>query len=115
SKRVLSEWFTISRSTDFRDLNHVKGVFGPKHIDLVHPWTIVDIGSNKYRLVLIVKYRQRRIYIRHVFTHKEYDNWNKRQRDKERRGHEKLVREYEALRASKKSKRGPSGKEEKTS
>ena len=34
---------------------------------------IFDIGGNKYRLVVHVSYRYRRVLIKFVGTHKEYD------------------------------------------
>jgi mRNA interferase HigB len=34
---------------------------------------IFDIGGNKYRLVVAIRYRGKRVYIRFIGTHKEYD------------------------------------------
>ena len=34
---------------------------------------IFDIGGNKYRLVVAIHYRGKRIYIRFIGTHREYD------------------------------------------
>ena len=35
--------------------------------------TVFDIGGNKYRLVVTMRYDLGRVYIRHVLTHAEYD------------------------------------------
>jgi mRNA interferase HigB len=35
--------------------------------------TVFDIGGNKYRLVVTMRYDLQRVYIRHVLTHSEYD------------------------------------------
>ena len=35
--------------------------------------TVFNIGGNKYRLVVTMRYDLQRIYIRHVLTHDEYD------------------------------------------
>ncbi|NNC30964.1 type II toxin-antitoxin system HigB family toxin [Longimicrobium terrae] len=35
--------------------------------------TVFDIGGNKYRLVVTIRYDMGRVYIRHVLTHDEYD------------------------------------------
>jgi mRNA interferase HigB len=35
--------------------------------------TVFNIGGNKYRLVVDMRYDLGRIYIRHVLTHGEYD------------------------------------------
>lgn len=35
--------------------------------------TVFDIGGNKYRLVVNMRYDMQRVFIRHVVTHAEYD------------------------------------------
>ena len=35
---------------------------------------VFDIGGNKYRLVAAVHYRGKRIYVRFIGTHSEYDD-----------------------------------------
>ena len=32
-----------------------------------------DIGGNKYRLIAAIHYNRKKVYIRHVLTHAEYD------------------------------------------
>jgi mRNA interferase HigB len=34
---------------------------------------IFDIGGNKYRLVAAVHYRGKRVYVRFISSHREYD------------------------------------------
>lgn len=34
---------------------------------------IFNIGGNKYRLVAAIHYRGKRVYVRFIGTHKEYD------------------------------------------
>ncbi len=45
--------------------------------DRVGQFTIFDIGGDKWRLIVAIHYNVGTIYIRHVFTHVEYDEWNK--------------------------------------
>jgi len=40
-------------------------------------YTIFNIKGNAYRLVAAIHYNRQKVYIRHVFTHAEYDRWNK--------------------------------------
>jgi len=37
---------------------------------------IFDIGGNKYRLVAAIHYRGKRVYVRFIGTHAEYDKIN---------------------------------------
>ena len=41
-------------------------------------WTAFNIGGNKVRLLVSMQYQFQRVTIRKVFTHAEYDAWNKR-------------------------------------
>jgi mRNA interferase HigB len=34
---------------------------------------VFDIGGNKYRLVVTMRYDMQKVFIRHVLTHREYD------------------------------------------
>ncbi len=42
--------------------------------DLVGKYIVFDIGGNKYRLVVKIEFLKQTIYIKHVLTHKQYDN-----------------------------------------
>jgi mRNA-degrading endonuclease HigB of HigAB toxin-antitoxin module len=41
---------------------------------------VFNVGGNKFRIVADVVFRYQIVLVRHVFTHKEYDAWNKAQR-----------------------------------
>lgn len=42
-------------------------------VDKVGKLHVFDIGGNKIRLIAVVMYQAKRVYIRHVLSHKEYD------------------------------------------
>ena len=70
----LQAWFRILEAGDFADFNALRRTFGA--VDYLAPFTIFDVGGNKYRVVATVLYARRRVYVRHVFTHTEYDQWS---------------------------------------
>lgn len=57
--------------TDFGSFAELKRVYGSA--DKVGKFTVFDISGNKYRLVVAIHYNRKKVYIRHVLTHAEYD------------------------------------------
>lgn len=43
--------------------------------DKVGGFYVFDIGGNKFRVVAAVHFNVQKLYVRHVFTHQEYDKW----------------------------------------
>jgi mRNA interferase HigB len=74
----LRYWHSIVERTDFVDFNDLRRTFASA--DYVKPYTVFDVGGNNYRLIAVVHYVARRVYVRWVMTHREYDDWNKRPR-----------------------------------
>lgn len=44
-------------------------------VDRVGDYYVFDIGGNKYRVIAAVHFDRQMLFIRHVFTHSEYDDW----------------------------------------
>ena len=59
---------------EFRDFNNVREFFNS--VDDVPTYTIFDVENN-YCLVVIVKYKFKKMLVHMVITHREYDDWNK--------------------------------------
>lgn len=68
----LRTWVKVVQAADWSKPNDVKEMFGSADL-LADGRVVFDIGGNKYRLVVAVHYRGKRIYIRFIGTHKEYD------------------------------------------
>jgi mRNA interferase HigB len=68
---ALDAWFRIAKRALWQNLADVRKTFATA--DSVEKWTVFNIKGNKYRLITEVNYRFRRIYIRHVLSHNEYD------------------------------------------
>lgn len=72
SKTALEEWYQKITKRNFSNLNELKGVFSTA--DYVGNNRIVfNIKGNDYRLIAIVIYMSRKVYIRWIGTHAEYD------------------------------------------
>ena len=67
----VTAWYQVARRADWQHMMDVKRDF--PSADAAGPWTIFDIGGNKFRLVTEIVYRTHKIYIKTVNTHAEYD------------------------------------------
>lgn len=71
AEEPLRVWYAIMSNTDFRSFAELKQVFSS--VDKVWKFTVFDIGGNKFRLIAAIHYNRKKVYIRHVLTHAEYD------------------------------------------
>jgi len=71
ARSSLQHWFTIVRKTDYASFVDVRRTF--PSADQVGKFTVFNIGGNKFRLIAAIHYNRKKVYIRHVLTHAEYD------------------------------------------
>jgi mRNA interferase HigB len=71
SRPSLSSWYKIMQADDFANIHDLRRTFASA--DQVSGLTVFNISGNKFRLVAAVHYNRRKVYIRHVLTHAEYD------------------------------------------
>lgn len=67
----LSQWYRCMKANNFTSFNELRELF--PHADIVGKLTIFNIADNKVRLIAAIHYNRRKIYIRAVLTHEEYD------------------------------------------
>jgi mRNA interferase HigB len=74
----LRAWYHVVRKADWRHPDDIKNTFG-RRVDQYRQFTIFDIGGNKCRLIAVVNFQNRRLFVRGVLTHPEYDrgDWKK--------------------------------------
>ncbi|HEX8209611.1 MAG TPA: type II toxin-antitoxin system HigB family toxin [Longimicrobium sp.] len=65
-------WRRTMRAKQYQTPHEVRADF-PAADFLRNGVTVFDVGGNKYRLVVTMRYDLQRVYIRHVLTHDEYD------------------------------------------
>lgn len=46
-------------------------------VDKAGDFFVFDVGGNKYRVVAAIHFDRGLLYVRHVFTHAQYDRWNR--------------------------------------
>jgi mRNA interferase HigB len=69
----LRNWYALAARAEWKGPADVKAMFGTS-VDFVRDNRVVfDIGGNKYRLVAHIAYRFKRVLVKFVGTHKDYD------------------------------------------
>ena len=69
----LKAWYALVVKTDWSSPQDVKDEFG-NTVDFVADNRIIfDIGGNKFRLIVHVAYRFKRVLIKFIGTHEEYN------------------------------------------
>jgi mRNA interferase HigB len=75
SRPSLTKWYRIVKHETFATFAELKIHFPAA--DLVRNLTVFNISGNKFRLIAAIHYNRKKIYVRAVLTHNEYDlgNW----------------------------------------
>ncbi|MFL9874721.1 type II toxin-antitoxin system HigB family toxin [Paraburkholderia megapolitana] len=71
----LQIWRKTVEAVFFANFADLKRAFNT--VDKVGDLYVFNIGGNKFRLIAAVHFNVQKLYVRHVFTHKEYDKWKR--------------------------------------
>jgi mRNA interferase HigB len=72
AEQPLKAWVSVVRAADWSRPTDVKAMFRSADI-LSNDRVVFNIAGNKYRLIVAIHYRGRRVFIRFVGTHAQYD------------------------------------------
>jgi mRNA interferase HigB len=71
----LRSWRKVFEKNNFQDIDAVREALPTA--DFADPYTIFNIKGNHYRLITVIHYRYKRVYIKGFMTHAAYNQWNK--------------------------------------
>jgi mRNA interferase HigB len=71
TRSALTHWYETVRRHDFSSFAELRTHF--PSADQVGRLTVFNIGGNKARLIAAVHYNRRKLYVRAILTHVEYD------------------------------------------
>jgi mRNA interferase HigB len=69
----LRAWYGLVEKSEWTGPHDVKAMFGTTVDFIVDNRIIFDIGGNKFRLIVHVSYEYRRVLVKVVGTHSDYD------------------------------------------
>ncbi len=70
ARQPLEDWFHAAKAADrgsFADVRETR-----PDADRCKRFVIFDIGGNKYRLIAVIHYNRRKVFVRQVLTHADY-------------------------------------------
>lgn len=68
---ALDEWYRIVKINRYVNFSDIRKTF--PSVDEVAKYHVFNIGGNKLRLIAVIDYNYNKLFIRHILTHKEYD------------------------------------------
>ena len=71
TRTALEHWDSNMKRHNFASLAALRTMFPPA--DKVGKLTVFNLGGNKVRRITAIHYNRRKVYLRAVLTHEEYD------------------------------------------
>ena len=71
SRASLENWYRIVKQTDYDSFNQLRQHFSDA--DYVDGFVVFNISGNRYRLIAAIHFNRKKIYIRDILAHAEYD------------------------------------------
>ena len=71
TNNALAGWYRQIKQNNFDSIEEIRAIF--PSADKVGKLTVFNIGENKVRLIAAIHYNRKKVYIRAVLTHTEYD------------------------------------------
>jgi mRNA interferase HigB len=73
-RKALIAFYKTFRHTDFDTPEELKAVFPSlDNFKYRKKWWVLDVGGNNLRVIAFIQFSNKRIYIKHIVTHAEYD------------------------------------------
>lgn len=72
AERPLRAWFADVKRAEWQGPADVKARYARASL-IASNRVVFDIGGNKYRLVVAIRYESRTVFVRFIGTHGEYD------------------------------------------
>lgn len=71
TNNALAAWYRQMKQKHFTSIEEIREIFPAA--DKVGKLTVFNIGGNKIRLIAAIHYNRKKVYIRAVLPHDEYD------------------------------------------
>ena len=72
---ALNKWYSETKAADWRNFSELKRTFNTADA-VSNDRYVFDIKGNQYRIIALIIFRKRTVFILFIGTHKEYDKIN---------------------------------------
>jgi mRNA interferase HigB len=72
AKQALLKWYHVTLLSDWKNFTNIKESFNSVD-NIGNDRFVFNIAGNKYRIVAMIHFTKRTVYLRFVGTHKQYD------------------------------------------
>jgi len=77
ARSALLTWYSLAQACLAYGYNDLEQTFAG--VDYVPPpYTVFDVGGNRFRIIAAIPYNRQSLFVRHVLTHTEYDLWTRK-------------------------------------
>ncbi len=71
----LQAWRKAVESGSFSRYADLRTCFNS--VDRVCAYYVFNIGGNKFRVIAAIHFNRQMLFVRHVFTHRQYEQWKR--------------------------------------
>lgn len=80
-REALLDLYKALKSTDFHTPEELRALYPSlDNFKYKDKWWVLDIGGNKLRLIAYIQFVNKRMYIKHIVSHADYDKLTKKYR-----------------------------------
>lgn len=80
-REALLDMYRVLDRTDFQTPDELKAVFPSlDNFKYKDKWWVLDVGGNNLRVLVFIQFVNKRMYIKHIVNHADYDRLTKKYR-----------------------------------
>ena len=73
-RAALIDMYKVLKKIDFQTPDELRSVFPSlDNFKYKDKWWVLDVGGNNLRLILFIQFVNKRMYIKHIVSHADYD------------------------------------------
>lgn len=78
SRNAINQWINITSKAKWKNIEDIRADFSSVDYIPFRDFYCFNISGNNYRLIAVVLYKTGIVKVNEIFTHAEYDKWNKK-------------------------------------